>query len=294
MPIEIRDDPQPTEPGAYRIPEAAYHADPCPSPSLSSTMARILLDASPLHAWAAHPRFNSAWRPQPPTSAQLWGSVIHNLLLEDGKRVVMLPFRDYRKKESQRARDTAFRQNLLPLLLDQAQAVANMVDAARAQMPSEIDVREGDAEVSVVVDSGSSWRRIRLDWWSRSRELFVDYKTTSGLASEAAFKRQAANLGYDIQAAFYRRVLGQTFPELAGRIRCLFLVQENNFPHALATYELSEADLTVAERKVFEAERIWEGCLESDRWPGYPRRPVRITMPEWNTRQWIDRELAEE
>lgn len=44
-------------PGLYLgVPEAEYHADPCPEPSLSSTIAKTLLASSPLHAAVRHPR----------------------------------------------------------------------------------------------------------------------------------------------------------------------------------------------------------------------------------------------
>ncbi|WP_242401117.1 hypothetical protein [Acetobacter okinawensis] len=47
-----------TTPGIYDLPEAQYHADPCPTPSLSNSVARILLDESPMHAHFSHPRLN--------------------------------------------------------------------------------------------------------------------------------------------------------------------------------------------------------------------------------------------
>ena len=43
-------------PGIYEIPATEYHADPCPEPSLSASVARTLIDRSPLHAWMQHPR----------------------------------------------------------------------------------------------------------------------------------------------------------------------------------------------------------------------------------------------
>ena len=50
-----------TKPGVYDLPMAEYHADPCPEPSLSSSIIRLLCSASPLHAWTAHPRLNAAY-----------------------------------------------------------------------------------------------------------------------------------------------------------------------------------------------------------------------------------------
>ena len=53
-----------SEPGVYSLPDDAYHADPCPGPSLSSSVAKLMLDRSPLHAWHAHPRLNPNFEPR--------------------------------------------------------------------------------------------------------------------------------------------------------------------------------------------------------------------------------------
>lgn len=41
-----------------RLPSAEYHADPAPEPSLSATLAKLLISRSPRHAWMASPRLN--------------------------------------------------------------------------------------------------------------------------------------------------------------------------------------------------------------------------------------------
>jgi len=46
-----------TEPGIYRdFSEAAYNLDPCPSPSLSQSICKVMLDQSAQHAMLEHPR----------------------------------------------------------------------------------------------------------------------------------------------------------------------------------------------------------------------------------------------
>lgn len=43
-----------TTPGLYlEVPERIYHADPCPSPSLSASVANVLIDQSPSMFWRA-------------------------------------------------------------------------------------------------------------------------------------------------------------------------------------------------------------------------------------------------
>ncbi len=48
-------------PGLHRLEAEACHRDPAPAPSLSSTLARLLLRRSPAHAWHASPRLNPDW-----------------------------------------------------------------------------------------------------------------------------------------------------------------------------------------------------------------------------------------
>ena len=41
--------------GIYTLSAEAYHADPCPEPSLSASIANVLLQRSPAHARIQHP-----------------------------------------------------------------------------------------------------------------------------------------------------------------------------------------------------------------------------------------------
>src|SRR5215831_5713580 len=45
-------------PGVYAMPAAQYHADPCPTPSLSASIIKLICLDSPAHAWTAHPKLN--------------------------------------------------------------------------------------------------------------------------------------------------------------------------------------------------------------------------------------------
>ena len=46
------------KPGIYGMSEDCYHADPADAPSLSASIAKILIAETPLHAWTAHPKLN--------------------------------------------------------------------------------------------------------------------------------------------------------------------------------------------------------------------------------------------
>ena len=149
----------------------------------------------------------------------------------------------------------------------------------------------GDAEVSAFArDAAGVWLRARFDWIAEGRGLIIDYKTTENAAAEP-FARRAAQMGYDVQAAFYLRVLEALDPELAGRARFVLVAQEIRAPYALAAYELSEADMSVARRKVETAVAAWWRCLSQDSWPAYPPTIDRITLPHWSQARWLEREL---
>src|SRR5689334_1305868 len=100
------------------MPELAYHADPAPLPSLSRSIAKRLLDASPAHAAAEHPRLSG----KVPTSlasgdeAMDVGSAVHSAFLRSDEDVIrLLPFEDLRTKAAKEARDTAIAHGKIPL-----------------------------------------------------------------------------------------------------------------------------------------------------------------------------------
>src|SRR3990167_1259095 len=87
------------------LPIADYIKDPAPQPSLSASLAHVLLTRSPKHAWLAHPRLNPAWEPDESEARQDIGTIVHALLLEgDASRVVVIEAEDYRTKAAKEAR----------------------------------------------------------------------------------------------------------------------------------------------------------------------------------------------
>lgn len=282
--------------GAYRMTDADYHRDPCVQPSLSSGVAKVLVEASAAHAREIHPRLNPAWQPSTPSPRMALGSLCHALLLGRGT-VRVLPYSDFRTKAAQVARAEVVAAGEVPVLAEQYEFAEQIVASAREQLAgtelAELVEGRGDGEVAVFAATPErAWVRAKVDWWASDRTCLVDYKTTSGLATAERFSRQAAELGYDIQAAFYERVVAAAYPWIAGRTRFVFVAQEVEPPFALAAYELSEAELSVARRKVDAALGAWVQCLESGRWPGYSRGIQRLTLPPWYGQRWLDREYA--
>ena len=93
------------KPGIYReFPVADYYADPAPTPSLTQSLAKIIIERSPLHAWHAHPRLNPDFERDDPTKYDV-GNIAHALMLGRGKDLVVLEtFDDWRTNDAKKRR----------------------------------------------------------------------------------------------------------------------------------------------------------------------------------------------
>lgn len=283
------------KPGVYDLPEAAYHADPAPQPSLSSGIAKVLLSRSPRHAWMQHPRLNPAYREERDTKFDI-GKAAHALLLQGEVAVEHIDAEDYRTKAAQQARDAAYAAGKIPLLPAQWHDVKAMVAAARAQLAAHKEAADaftnGKPEQTLIWQEGGIWCRARLDWLPNGGVTFYDYKTTSSSANPDVWTRTAYDGEHDLQVALYRRGIRAVLGIAEPRFR--FVVQETEPPYALSVIELSPAAIDYADKRIREAIEIWRRCLETDTWPGYPAHIAYIDPPAWHEQRWAGRELRAE
>ena len=91
------------------IPSTEYHLDPCPEPSLSASVARTLIDRSPLHAWMQHPKLGGQQEESQPARMSL-GSAAHSVILEgDWNSIMFIVADSFRTKAAQARRDQIIR-----------------------------------------------------------------------------------------------------------------------------------------------------------------------------------------
>lgn len=288
-------DPRALGPGIHdAIAADIYHADPCAVPSLSASIAKVMLDQSPRHAWMKHPRLNPHFEKAQKRDFDI-GSAAHALMLEGEEAFVLVEADSYRTKAAQEARDEAYAAGKTPLLARQIDEIHAMVRAARAQIARHeeaseaFDPRLGRPEQTMIWQEGDVTCRSRIDWLPASGNALFDYKTTTS-AHPDDFTRRAYDLGHDVTAAFYLRGLHA----LTGREwRYRFVVQETSPPYALSVCEIEPASLGMAARKVSCAIDLWRWCLAHGAWPGYPSRVAYIQAPPWEEHRWIEREERE-
>lgn len=291
------------ESGIYDgVPDTEYHADPVDVPSLSSSICKLLVTRSPLHAWYEHPRLNraKALEIETPTRAMDIGTAVHATILGQGRGVKEIVADDYRTKAAKDARDAARAAGLVPVLSADMERVTEIATAARDQLAgTELAgiFEAGTAETTLVWrDNGGVWCRARVDWLPASaREgghiTVVDLKTTGGSASPEDWQRTAFDMGYDIQDAFYRRGLAALIPGVRS-IRFKFVVLEQDPPYGLTINEFSGQALYEAVELAEAGIRMWGACVRRGEWPGYPVETSHMDPPKWRSERAEIRKLA--
>jgi len=279
------------------MPVWAYFEDPCPTPSFTQTLAKIVLEKSPLHAWYAHSRLNPDFRPDDDTSYDV-GNIAHNLMIGRGKQIIVLDeqFEDWRTKEARRLREEAAAEGKLAVLSRKFTLAAKMVDAAHDAMEAaecgDAFTDRGHGEAVIAWKEDGIWFRSMIDWLRPNVALCYDYKTTGSSVAPHAVGRLMADAGWDIQAAMQERgllALRLTSPSWHFR----FVAQEDKKPFATTVVELSESAMTMGRKKLDVAIRIWKHCMKTNRFPGYPTQIVVPEYPGYAEKQWLDRENTE-
>lgn len=290
------------KPGIYRnFDVTAYHADPAPAPSLSQSLAKILIDQSPLHAAYAHPRMTALKvgddeEVEKYVKAKVIGAAAHALMIGRGKTLAVAQFDSWRGNKAQDFKDDAIGEGNIPILeKHHAQAVA-VVEAANKQLfgHQENDCfQQGAGEVALIWNEGPIWFRCLVDWLHDDLRTVDDFKTTAMSVAPHVLGLRASDAGWDIQAAMIERGLNALDPDGAGRRRFRFIAQEQDAPHALNVMVMSEHWLTMGRKKLQHAVDIWTQCVTTNRWPGYPPFAVTPEYPGWKESQWLNREIHE-
>jgi hypothetical protein len=291
------------KPGLYDIAASAYHADngtfqgtePVP-PSLSASIANILLTRSPLHAWTAHPRLNPNWEPEVDDKFDI-GTVVHALLLQGLNVMEVLAFPDFKSNAAKEARDAARANGRIPILTKHAKRVEEMCNAVAPQLEAfdvdPIPLTNGKPEQTIVWQDAQYgvWCRGRIDWLHDNLSAIDDLKTTTRSAHPEAFAKNLYSYGCDVQAAFYLRgIQALKGSAVSGMMDWRWVVVETSPPYGLSVIEPGPAVLELADAKVDAALKLWADCLERDSWPGYPTRVATAELPAWEEARWLQRE----
>ena len=293
------------KPGIYRdMDSATYFGDPCPEPSLSQSICKVLLERSPLHAKHEHPRLRPAITEDDETEKydkpKAIGNAAHAIMIGRGKTLEIIKFNDFKSGDAKKERDAAYAAGKTPILEKHLAVASDIVASGLEQLKRHEDrdaFQNGSGEVALIwQEEGTGiWCRALVDWLHDDLRTVDDYKTSAMSMAPHVIGLRAETAGWHIQAAFIERGLDALAPATAGRRRYRFIGQEQDGrPYALTSMHMSEHWLTMGRKKIAAAMAMWHSAIQTGRWPCYPTRAVFPEYPGFRERTWLDRELSGE
>jgi hypothetical protein len=292
-----------TAPGIYYdFSGEAYFADPCPEPSFSQSIGKVLIEQSPLHARMEHPRLTPVVasdddEPEKYDAAKAIGNAAHALMLGRGKEIATGNFKNWTSGDAKTFKTDALLHKRIPILAKHMARAFAMVEVARVQLKAmglanAFNMDSGASEVVLAWQEPEGfWCRTMVDYLNAGNIYLYDYKTTGLSCAPHTISTMMLNAGWDVQAAMHERALDAIDPDNAGRRKFRFVAQENDAPYALTVCELPEATLTMGRKKLAHAMAIWAECLARNEWPGYPAEIFRPEYPGWAEQKWLGREI---
>lgn len=280
-----------TEPGVYDLPAEAYHADPIPGGSLSSSGARRLLPPS-CPALFRHEQLHG----RKPRRVFEIGHAAHALVLGTGSELVRVEADNWRTKAAQEKAAEARGRGAVPLLPDEYAEVHAMAAALRAHPVASAlfapDHGRGEQVLAWRDAQSGIWRRAMLDWLpdpGAGRLIVPDYKTTT-CAAPLELSKTVHKYGYHQQHAWYvdgAQALGLGDQDAA----FVFVFQEKTAPYLVTVIELDALALRIGREMNRQAIEIYAHCSESGVWPGYSDDVESVPLPVWVERAYERGEL---
>lgn len=254
-------------------------------PALSAHVAHVLETESPLHAWTFHRLLGG--KPKPSTDPQVKGSILHNLLLEGGSKIVEIDADAYRSNAAKEARDAALEAGLLPCLTEKLADARACVERWLERFQeirihgAPFSLYGGDTEVSLEWDDQGALCHGRADWINKERTLVVDLKTTEGSAAPGVCATSLLRTAAVIQDHAYRAAIEAEHPELAGRVEMIFLFAQTVEPFAVTPIVCGNTMREIGCGRWRRAVETWNTCLRTGRWPSYTTHPIQVEAPSW-------------
>ncbi len=238
-------------------------------PRLSATIAKILLERSPLHAWQAH-RLLGGGDDKESSEAQNTGKILESYILgHKSETIAILDFKDFRTKAAQTARDEAEAAGKTVMLAEDEKPFIEAADAIRKNLSDRGFDFNGVSGLRIEWESDGVACSGELDHFILGRGLIFDLKAVQD-ASREAISKAMVKYGWDVQGAAYLDWLRTEHPVVAERGGIGFLFHEKTKPFAVNPKMLRGQMLELGESKWNRAKRIWKKCMATGVWPGYP------------------------
>lgn len=294
--VNYSNDFQITKDGIYfDMPSEIYHADPCPTPSLSNSLIRDLLDKSPKHAAWKHPKLNKNAGIIPNKSMNK-GTLLHNLILGCGSEIEVIHADNFLTKKAKENRDQALLEGKTPILekdYDEIKKCSEIAIEKIANHPAcEGFFNVGHSEAVIAWQEDNIWCRGMVDRLPQDHNFpLFDLKGTDNSASPLKWEKRLLEV-YRTQGVFYNRGLSKI--EGIKRPPMRFIVIEMFAPFEIAVFSLSDGLEELALNEAERAIKIWGYSLKNQSWFGYPQEVVTVMSSNWLEQKVFHQEEVEE
>ena len=270
------------------MPFREYLGDPAPEPSLTSSLAKQLLDSSPEHVWRSREASRTGAGVKNKRAFDL-GTVAHAKFIGGNDEIVVIDEDSFRSAAAKEKRDEAYAQGLTPILRKDDDLAQKMANVAKREFGKNkvigAALEGGLVELSVIWKEGGEggiFCRCRPDVYYQDSEppTVIHYKTTSQNIDRWSFGSYAARMGWDVIAAHYHAGLG--FLDESNEVRQIFALQQTKEPYECIALELDNPFFTQGQEARDAAVRIWFDCVKRKSWPGYGMDVQVIESPAWH------------
>lgn len=262
--------------------------------ALSASMAWAMVSECPAQAWHSSP-----WNPDyvEENAAHFdIGKAVHLAVLEPetlADRVWILDYADWRSKEARAARDQAYIEGKIPLLMEKDYT---LVLQMRRQL-------ENSDAVDLLFGEGMNEYAYYWEWdgvpcKAKADRIIprgiVDLKTAP-YASPEVFQRAVLRDGHHLRAVWYidGYAAGWATSQIDHRPDYLFVVVAKEEPHLVSIFRLDEGAIERGRTLYRRALHLFRQCQETGIWPTYTgaagEKITTINLPTW-----YDRKLEEE
>lgn len=261
--------------GVHDLHEDAYR--------LAHGVSKSMIDKLAHPKTPAHLRAYLDEPPAPPTPTQIFGSLFHSELLqpEKPKSFIARPEGlDLRTKVGKKWAEANGDKQIITQ--DQNTAIKRMVENVWNHPAAKRLLSNSDFERSLfATDQNGIVRKGRLDVLTKAGNVLPDVKTCASAAAED-FEKSIVEYRYMVQAAYYLDLC-----ELVGIKKefFAFICVEKTPPYAVAVYQMDELVVEWGRRLYKRDLTLYQHCLETDTWPGYPPEITKIGVPRWSQKE---------
>lgn len=277
-------------------PEDMYHADPCPEPSLSSTMANTIIEKTEVEAMMGSQRLNPKYVSKTSDVMSL-GNIAHAMLLSNDESVYEIaPVDAWRTNEAKEMKADIERRNKIALNTKTSSIIVDvraMIESLHKQLSVHKEYpdlfKKGRGEVSGFCKDEilNIWLRARFDWLPEDYEdLIVDYKTT-GLDFDQWEKNELWKGKY-IQNPHYRKV----YDTITGKkSKFIWVVQQTKAPFLIKIYEIDDGYNETVDMRYNHSSKVFQKCIKSGEWGGTLPYAIHSFPPPWVMDKWTSDEM---